>query len=58
VLRISHDTGEAFGPMLRLAANSTISSTEDEATATDLQLEKKDKQIIRRRRFLNRNLIF
>jgi hypothetical protein len=33
VARISTDGGETFGPMLRLGANGTISSTEDETTA-------------------------
>jgi hypothetical protein len=37
--------------MLRLATNSTTSSTEDEATTTALRLEKKDKQISNRIRF-------
>jgi hypothetical protein len=31
--------------MLRLATNSTISSTEDEATTTLLRLEKKDSKL-------------
>jgi hypothetical protein len=36
VARISNDGGETFGPMLRLAANGTISGTEEEgATAGD-----------------------
>jgi hypothetical protein len=30
VARISTDAGETFGPMLRLAANGTIASTEEE----------------------------
>lgn len=51
VARISTVAGETFGPMLRLATNSTISSTEDEAATTLLRLEKKDKQISSRTRF-------
>jgi hypothetical protein len=34
VLRVSTDAGQAFGPVLRLAANGTISSTKDETTTT------------------------
>jgi hypothetical protein len=33
VARMSTDGGQTFGPMLRLAANGTISSTDEEATA-------------------------
>jgi hypothetical protein len=33
VARLSSDGGQTFGPMLRLAANGTISSTNEEATA-------------------------
>jgi|SRR5919106_2690713 hypothetical protein len=33
VARISTDAGETFGPMLRLAANGTISTTEEEGAA-------------------------
>jgi hypothetical protein len=33
VARLSIDGGQTFGPMLRLAANGTISSTDEEATA-------------------------
>ena len=35
VARISTDGGATFGPMLRLATNGTISSTEDETTAAE-----------------------
>jgi hypothetical protein len=34
VARVSTDAGETFGPMLTLATNGTISSTEDETTTT------------------------
>jgi hypothetical protein len=34
VLKVSTDAGQPFGSVLRLAAKSTISSTEDEATTT------------------------
>jgi hypothetical protein len=33
VARISNDAGATFGPMLRLAANGTIGSTEEQAAA-------------------------
>ena len=33
VARISNDAGQSFGPLLRLGANGTISSTDTEATA-------------------------
>jgi hypothetical protein len=35
VARISTDAGETFGPMLMLATNGTISSTEEEAAAEE-----------------------
>jgi hypothetical protein len=34
VARISIDGGQTFGPVLRLASNGTISSTDDETTTT------------------------
>ena len=33
IARLSTDGGQTFGPMLRLAANGTISSTDEESTA-------------------------
>jgi hypothetical protein len=51
ILRVSSDAEQPYGPMLRLATNSTTSSTEDEATTTALRLEKKDKQISNRIHF-------
>jgi hypothetical protein len=33
IARLSTDGGQTFGPMLRLAVNGTISSTDEEATA-------------------------
>jgi hypothetical protein len=35
VARISNDAGETFGPTLRLGANGTIDSTEEEVIATE-----------------------
>jgi hypothetical protein len=35
VARISTDAGETFGPLLRLAANGTISSTEEEGEGAE-----------------------
>jgi hypothetical protein len=35
VARISNDGGETFGPILRLAANGTITTVEGNTTATE-----------------------
>lgn len=56
VARLSTDRGQTFGPVLRLATNGTISSTNDETTTaageegeSEQQLDTLDNTILEKR---------